>query len=137
MASIRRVDYFNTTVRDEPGQAFTVLSALADRGVNLLAFHAVPSSDTRTELTLFPESTGPLTTAARQAGLALDGPHAALLVQGDDHIGALAEIHESLRDAKVNVYASNGIVVGGNFGYIIHVRPGDFARALDALKVTS
>ena len=40
--SICPVEYFYATVMDEPGEAYRVLSALADRGVNLLAFTAVP-----------------------------------------------------------------------------------------------
>ncbi len=43
MASdIRRIEYFRTTVRDEPGAGFTVLSALRSQGVNLVAFTAIP-----------------------------------------------------------------------------------------------
>jgi prephenate dehydratase len=40
--NIRRVDYFYTTVKDEPGEAYKVLSMLANLGINLLAVTAVP-----------------------------------------------------------------------------------------------
>ena len=36
--SIRRIDYFRTTISDEPGERFTALSTRHRRGVNLLAF---------------------------------------------------------------------------------------------------
>ena len=39
---IRRVDYFYTTVKDEPGEAYKVLSLLASLGINLVAVTAVP-----------------------------------------------------------------------------------------------
>ena len=38
---IRRVEYYYTTVEDQPGEAYKLLSRLASLGVNLLAFTAV------------------------------------------------------------------------------------------------
>ena len=133
---VRRIDYFHTSVRDEPGQALATLSALAREGVNLLAFSAVPFGANLTQLTLYPEESGSLTRAARNAGMTLDGPHHALLVQGDDELGALAGIHERLYRANVNVYASNGVADGrGSYGYVIHVLPGDLERAARTLQI--
>jgi len=134
--AIRRVDYFNTTVRDQPGEAYRLLSQLADLGLSLVAFTAVPVGPTHTQLTLFPEDTGSMGSAGQRAGMVLDGPFSALLVQGDDRLGALAEIHESLYRANVNVYASSGVTDGrGTFGYVIYVRPEDFERAAGALGI--
>jgi hypothetical protein len=134
--SVRRVDYFSTTVKDRPGEAYQLLTTLADLGINLLAFTAVPIGPLHTQLTIFPEDAGKLTREAEQDRLVLDGPHPALLVQGDDELGALAEFHERLADARVNVYASTGVADGsGSFGYIIYVRPEDYDRAVEALGV--
>jgi hypothetical protein len=135
MHQIRRVEYFHATVRDEPGQAFGVLSALSHQGVNLLAFTAVPMGDNRTQLTLFPESGSTLARVAKLAGLALDGPFHAILVQGDDHAGELADLHEKLTRANVNVYSSSAVTDGrGAYGYIIHIRPAELDRAIRALE---
>ena len=134
--SIRRVDYFYTTVRDLPGEAYTLLSELASLDVDLLAFSAVPIGPTQTQLTLLPEDSAKLGAAAEKSGLVLDGPHPALLVQGDDELGALAGVHAQLHEANVNVYASNGVTDGrGSYGYVIYVRPDDFERAAAALRV--
>lgn len=134
--SIRRVDYFYTTVRDLPGEAFRLLSELASHEVDLLAFSAVPIGPTRTQLTLFPEDSAKLASAADKNGLELDGPHPALLVQGDDELGALAGVHALLHEANVNVYASSGVTDGrGRFGYVVYVRPEDFEDAARALGV--
>jgi hypothetical protein len=133
---IRRVDYYYTSVKDEPGAAYRILTQLAGLGVNLLAFTAVPVGPTRAQLALFPENDGKLTAAARQAGLVLDGPHAALLVQGDDELGALAGVHERLFQAGIDVYASSGVTDGrGSFGYVVYVREDQFERAASALGV--
>jgi hypothetical protein len=133
---IRRVDYFNTTVKDRPGEALRFLSGLRDLGMNLLAFTAIPVGLLQTQLTIFPEDSPRLREEGRKAGFALDGPHPALLVQGDDAPGALIAIHENLYEAGINVYASTGVSSGGgSFGYIIYVRPEEFGRAADALGI--
>jgi len=78
--SIHRVEYFTTTVQDQPGEAYKLLSQLADLELNLVAFTAVPVGPFRAQLTLFPEDPLRMADAARKAGLVLDGPHPALLV---------------------------------------------------------
>ena len=132
--SVRRVEYFYTTVADQPGEAYKLLQALADLGISLLAFTAVPVGPSHTQLTIFPEDSSRLTHEAKRHGLILDGPHPALLAQGDDELGALAELHMKLTRANVNVYASTGVADGGSsFGYVIYVRPEQYNLALAAL----
>ena len=70
---IRRVEYFHTTVVDQPGESYKVLSALAGLGVNLLAFTAVPVGPDTTQLTLFPEDPSKMKSEAQKAGMALEG----------------------------------------------------------------
>ena len=133
---IRRVEYYNANLRDELGAAYRVLSQLAELGVNLLAFTAVPSGPDLAQFALFPADPRKLAAEARNAGLALDGPHYALLVQGDDELGALADVHQRLVDAGVDIYASSGVTDGrGSFGYIVYVREDQFERAARALEV--
>jgi hypothetical protein len=134
--SIRRVDYFYTTVRDQPGAAHSLLSILAEQGINLVAFTAVPVGPMRAQLTLFPDDSAQLQRAALQAGMELDGPNPALLVQGDDELGALSQVHHRLYQANVNVYASTGVADNqGSYGYILYVKPEDYERAAAALQV--
>ena len=134
--TIRCIKYFYTAVRDQPGEAYKLLSILAELGINQLAFSAVPTGPSLTQLTIFPEDAEKLMLEANNAGLKLDGPHPAFLVQGDDELGALADIHRRLFEANVNVYAANGVTDGrGSFGYLIYVKEGDFDRAAEALGV--
>lgn len=133
---VRRVDYFYTTVKDVPGEAYKLLSRLADLGLSMLAFTAVPVGPERTQLTVFPEDTPMMANTAEKAGLPLDGPYPALLVQGDDELGALTGVHERLYRAKVNVYASVGVTDGtGSYGYVLYIRPEEYNRAVEALGV--
>ncbi len=134
--TIRPVEYYYANVRDELTAAYRVLAALAERGVNQLAFTAVPSGPSLAQFALFPEDPPHLVTEAHEMGLALDGPHHALLVQGDDELGALASVHERLVAAGVDIYASSGVTDGGgSFGYVIYVREDQFAKARAALDV--
>lgn len=134
--TIRRVSYFNAQVEDAPGQAYTFLTRLVELGTNLLAFTAFPVGPSRTQLSLFPEDDQKLEHEAKWSGLALDGPHPALLVQGDDQLGALAKVHGKLADAQINIYASNAVADGkGDFGYVIYVRPEEFERAASAMGI--
>jgi hypothetical protein len=137
MASrIRRVAYFHTTVVDEPGEAYRVLTTLAGLGVNLLAFTAVPVGPNRTQLTVFPEDPEHMRHVAERAAMALDGPHPALLVQGDDELGAVAAVHERIYRAGVNIFATTAIADGqGHYGQLVYLRPEDDARAADALGI--
>ncbi len=131
---IQRIDYFYTMVKDQPGAAYQILSQLAALGVNLLAFTAVPIGPSRAQLALFPEDDGQLAMAAKDAGLGLDGPHPAFLVQGDDELGALASVHRRLFEAGVDVYASSGVTDGrGSFGYVVYVREEQSEKAAQAL----
>lgn len=135
-SKIRRVDYFYATVEDESGEGFELLTRLAELGINLLAFTAIPVGPTRTQLAIFPEDTARMQAAARQAGLQIDGPHPALLVQGDDELGALARVHRKLSAAGVRVYASSGVTDGkGSYGYVVYVRPAELERAAGALGI--
>jgi hypothetical protein len=134
--TLNRVEYYYATVHDELGAAYRVLAALASRRVDLLAFTAVPSGPTIAQFTLVPAEPHVLRAEARAAGLALDGPYPALLVQGDDELGALAGVHEKLFAAGIDIYASTGVTDGrGAFGYLVYVREDQFTRAADALGV--
>ena len=133
---VRRAEYFYTTVTEESGEALGLLTLLAEKGINLLAFTAVPVGPNRTQLTIFPEDVAKAVSEAKRAQLPLDGPYAALLVQGQDALGALAELHAKLYEAKVDVYASSGVADGrGGYGYVIYVRGQDYDAALKALGV--
>jgi hypothetical protein len=133
---VRRAEYFYTTVADQPGEALNLLTLLAEKGISLLAFTAVPVGPNRTQFTIFPDDTAKTVSEAKKAQLPLDGPYAALLVQGKDALGALAAVHAKLYEAEVNVYASSGVADGrGGFGYVIYVRGQDYDAALKALGV--
>jgi hypothetical protein len=134
--NVRRVSYFHTAVQDRPGEAYKLLSQLAEFGINLHAMTAIPVGPMRTQLTLFPEDASKMESEGKKAGLSLDGPYPAVLVQGDDEPGALVGVHEQLYQANVNVVAATGVADGrGHYGYVLYFRPEEFDKAAAALEV--
>lgn len=132
--TLQRVQYFYTTVKDQPGEAYKLLNMLAGMGINQLAFSAIPVGPNSTQLAVFPADPDKLINEAKLANMSLDGPHHALLIQGDDELGALAEIHQKLYEADINVYASSGVTDGsGSYGYLIYVKEDDFEKAAETL----
>jgi hypothetical protein len=133
--SVRTVEYFYTRVEEEPSRAYEFLARLASEEINLLAFSAVPFGPNHIELTIFPDRSDEFQGVAKKLGWTLIGPQHACLVQGDDHLGALAEIHSRLLDSGVSIYASTGVTDGeGHYGYVIYVKEEDHEAAARALS---
>ena len=132
--SVRTVEYFYTRVVDAPGRAYELLARLASEEINLLAFSAVPYGPNHVELTIFPDRSEDFRRVAAKLGWTLVGPQHACLIQGDDQLGALAEIQKRLLEARVVIYASAGVTDGeGRFGYVIYVKEEDHHAASKAL----
>ena len=132
---IKKTEYYIITVEGHVGEGFKLLSVFAGVGVNLLAFKAVPLAPGHTQFTLFPDDGLKMSAGAKKAGLNLDGPHAALLIQGDDESGALADIYAKLAQAEIKVYESSGIAnIQGRYGVVLYVEPAECDKALAALE---
>ncbi len=133
---IKRVEYYNITVGQPAAEAARLLAVFAGVGVSLLAFKAVPLEPRRTQFTLVPNDGSKMTEGAKKAGLELDGPHSALLIQGDDQSGALADIYEKLSQADINVNESSGIAdIKGSYGVILYLKQEDCEKAVAALEM--
>jgi hypothetical protein len=132
--TVRRVEYRYTTVPDEPGEGGKVLSALSESRVNLLAILAFPAGGGQSQIDLVPEDPDSLREAAQQAGVTLSEAKRAFLIQGEDRVGAVADVLAKLAEANVNVTAATATAAGsGRYGMILWVAPGDYDRAADAL----
>ncbi len=134
--NIKRVEYYNLTVGAHAGEASKLLSLFAGAGVNLLAFKAVPLGPNRTRFTLFPNDGSKMTAGAKKAGLEIDGPHAAVLIEGDDKSGALADIFEKLSRAEITVNEASGIAdINDGYGVVLYLKPEDCEKAAAALAM--
>jgi prephenate dehydratase len=132
---IRPAEYFYTEVPDKPGEAHRALSQLREAGVNLLAFHAFPSGR-KSQLDFFPEDAAAFKAAAKKNRWKLTGPKKGFLIQGDDRVGAMADLLAKLADAKINVTATDAVCAGmGRYGVILWVKPRDVKRAAKAFGI--
>jgi hypothetical protein len=130
----RGVDYYYVTVPDAPGEGQRILAALRDSGVNLLAYLGFPVEGGRSQLDLVPEDAGSLEGVAERLGLTLSEAKRAFLIQGDDRVGAVADVVGKLAEANINVTAAAATAAGsGRYGMILWVAPADYERAAEAL----
>jgi hypothetical protein len=132
---IRRVDYYNLTVQEHVAEGSAMLGAIVGAGVDFLAYKAAPLGPARTRFTLFPIDGSKLVDGAAKAGLAVDGPHPAVLIVGDEQPGALADIYGKLAQAGICVEESCGIAhINGGYGVVLYLRPEDCDRATATLS---
>ena len=133
--TIRRVDYFYIVTPDKPGEGARALATLRDAGINLLAFTGFPKGRSA-QLDFVPADPAAFVQAAKRARWKLSPRKTAFLIEGEDRVGALADVAARLAAAKINVTASNAICAGaGRYGAILWVKPRDVTRAAKALGV--
>ena len=139
---ITLADYYYTMVPDKPGEGARVLGALRDAGVNLLAFSAFPHAR-RAQVDLVPSDPAAFLAAARAARIKLSRRKSVFLIDGEDRVGALAEVMTKLGAAKINVTATDAVCTGGGwggggrYGALLWVKSRDVKRAAQALGVTA
>ena len=132
---VKRVEYFHTEVKDQPGEGFRLLGSLKEHGVTLISCTAFPTRWGKTKVTMVPKDSEALIVAAKAANVPLSVRKTAFLVQGQDRPGAMAEALKRLADAKVNVTSSNATVSqDGTFGMILWVKPKDVEAAARCLS---
>lgn len=132
---IRLVDYFYVEAPDKPGEAARALARLREAGVNLLAFSGFPKGR-RAQLDFIPEDPTAFKAAAKQAKWKTVGPKKGFLIQGEDRVGAMADLVSKLADAKINVTATDAVCAGaGRYGVILWVKPQDVKRAAKAFGI--
>ena len=135
--TVRIVDYFYISAPNKAGEGSRALATLKDAGVNLLAFSGFPQGR-RAQMDFIPADPGAFKQAARKAKWKVVGPKRGFLVQGDDRVGAVADLLERLGSAKINVTAIDAVsVAGGRYGAIFWVAPKDVRRAAALLGAST
>jgi hypothetical protein len=135
--TVRLVEYFYLAAPNKPGEGARALNVLKDAGVNLLAFSGFPQGR-RAQLDFIPADPVAFKQAAKKAGWKAVGPKRGFLVQGDDRVGAVAELLERLGSAKINVTAVAAVSVGGGrYGAIFWVDPKDVKKTAALLGAST
>lgn len=132
----RMVDYFYTCVDDRPGEGYRLLARLKRREVNFLAFSAFPSGPGQVQLNFFPSDYDSLQRAAAELNVQLMGPKKAILIQGDDKMGAIADVFRIFYDVGINIHAASCVADDrGGFGLVVWISPNDYEEAARALGI--
>lgn len=130
--AIRQVDYFYVLVPNKAGEAAKALHALKDAGVNLLAFSGFPEGR-QGQLDFIPADPAAFRSVAKANKWKLVGPKRGFLIQGDDRVGAIADIMDKLAGAKINVTAISAVCTEGRYGALCWVAPRDVKKAQQVL----
>jgi hypothetical protein len=126
--TIRLVEYFYVSAPNKPGEGARALATLKAAGVNLLAFSGFPQGR-RSQMDFVPANPVAFKQAAKRAKWKVTGPKRGFLVQGDDRVGAGADLLERLGAAKINVTAIDAVCAEGRYGAILWVAPKDVRKA--------
>jgi hypothetical protein len=130
--AIRQVDYFYVQVPQKPGEAAKALRALKDAGVNLLAFSGFPEGR-RAQMDFIPVDAAAFKAVAKANKWKLVGPKRGFLIQGDDRVGALADLVSRLAEAGINITAVDAVATEGRYGALCWVAARDVKRAAQVL----
>jgi hypothetical protein len=134
--TVRQVDYFYIEVPNKVGEGARVLRALKEADVNLLAFSGFPVGR-RAQLDFFPADAAAFKQVAKANRWKLVGPKRGFLVEGDDRMGAVADLVGKLADAKIDVIAIDAVSVVERYGALCWVAPRDVKKAAALLGVVS
>jgi hypothetical protein len=130
--TVRTADYFYVLVPDKPGEGARVLGELRSAGVNLVAYSGFPSGR-GAQLDVVPTDPAAFKAVAKQRKWKVKGPKRAFLIEGDDRVGACADVLGRLAAAKINVTAMDALAGGGRYAAILWVKPRDVKKTASVL----
>ena len=134
---VRRVDYYYTEVSNRAGAGAKVLNAFEAAGVNLIVYNGFPISVRRAQLAFVPTDGDAFLAAAKKAGIKMVGPNIAFLIQGEDRVGAVADIVSKMGQSRINITAIQAIAAGeGRYGAILWVKRRNVDKAAQKLGVS-
>lgn len=135
--TVRIVDYFYISAPNKAGEGARALTTLKDADVNLLAFSGFPRGR-RAQMDFVPADPAAFKQAAKKAKWKVVGPKRGFLVQGDDRVGAIADLLERLGSAKINVTAIDAVsITDGRYGAIFWVAPNDVKKTAALLGAST
>jgi hypothetical protein len=131
--TVRIMDYYYAMVPDKPGEGARMLDALRNAGVNLVAYSGFPEGR-GAQLDFIPVDSAAFKATAKGLKWKVKGPKRCLVIEGDDRLGACAEVLDRLAAAKVNVTAMDACAAGaGRWGAVLWVKPGAVKKAAAVL----
>jgi hypothetical protein len=100
-----------------------------------LAFSGFPKGR-RAQLDFIPADPAAFKAVAKKNKWKLVGPKKGFVIQGEDRVGALADLLAKLAEVKINVTATDAVCAGADhYGVILWVKPRDVKKAARALGI--
>ena len=130
--TIRPIEYFYILVANKVGEAARALRTLKDAGINLVAFSGFPERG-RGQLDFNPADPAAFKSVAKANKWKVVGPKRGFLIQGEDRVGAVADVVGRLADARINVIALDAVCTDHQYGALCWVAPRDFKKAAQVL----
>jgi predicted amino acid-binding ACT domain protein len=128
------MSYCDLKVPSRAGQGARILGALAEGGVNLVAFSGFPERG-KAQIDLVTDDLAGLRKVARREGWRLSRLKRCFVIQGEDRVGGVHHHVKRLAEAGINITAVDAVAAGNRrFGMILWVKPRDYARAAEALR---
>lgn len=127
---VQTYDYFALGVPDKAGEGQRILAMLAREGVDLVAFSGFPTGAGKAQLDIVPADAKAFAAAAQKLKLRPRKAKTVFLVQGDDRVGAVAQVLARTSAAKIQLIAAQALAAGaGRWAMMLWVKPGSVEKA--------
>jgi len=134
---IQRIEYFYTIVPNKTGSGSKVFDVLKAEGVNLIAHIGFPICWGRAQLDFVPSDREKFLAATKKAGIKTVGPKTAFFIQGEDRVGAIADVLAKLKQAGISITALQAVSSGeGHYGAVLWVKPKYVAKTAQILGLS-
>jgi hypothetical protein len=131
---VRKALYCYVVVPNRAGQGAKILGALAEAGVDLLAYSGFPAGGGRAQLDFVAPRLGDVKRALHRMALTPSATKRCFVIQGEDRVGALHRHIAKLGAAGISITAADAVAGGkGRYGVLLWVKPGDYAKAARVL----
>ena len=131
---IRRVQLWQTEIRNKPGVLADTLEPLAQTGTDLqlVMKYSLPGRSARATVEILPGKGKRAAFAARAAGFSLS-PTPALMVEGDNRPGLAYAVANTIAWAGISVRFLSAQVVGRRYSALVGFKTTDEAKRAAAL----
>jgi hypothetical protein len=131
---VLKAQYCYALVPNRVGQGAKILGALADAGVDLLAYSGFPAGGGRAQLDFVAARPARVKRVLQSLGLKPSATKRCFVIQGEDRVGAAHRHVARLAKAGISITAADAVTGGqGRYGMLLWVKPRDYTRAARVL----